>query len=121
LLEVAGLTEKIAVLSAEIQPHFLSLPPEALVVTLKNNQKYFLALDYQKNISPHFFFITNQLNVNHQQKIIFDNQKVVNARLSDLKFFIEQDLQKPLINYLDNLKNIIFHHRIKFFISCWQC
>lgn len=109
LLEVAGLTEKIAVLSAEIQPHFLSLPPEALVVTLKNNQKYFLALDSQNNISKHFFFTTHQLNISYQQKIIFDNQKVVNARLSDLKFFIEQDLQQPLINYLDNLKNITFH------------
>ena len=109
LLEVAGLTEKIAVLSAEIQPHFLSLPPEALIVTLKNNQKYFLALDAENKISKHFFFTTNQLNTNYQQKIILDNQKVVNARLSDLKFFIEEDLKQPLINYLDQLKNITFH------------
>ena len=110
--EVAGLTEKIAVLSAEIQSNFLSLPPEALIVTLKNNQKYFLALDAENKISKHFFFTTHQLNTNYQQKIILDNQKVVNARLSDLKFFIEEDLKQPLINYLDQLKNITFHREL---------
>ncbi len=112
LHEVAGLSEKIAVLSAEIQPNFLSLPPEALIITLKNNQKYCLALDAENKISKHFFFTTNQLNTAYHQKIILDNQKVVNARLSDLKFFIEEDLKKPLINYLDQLKNITFHQEL---------
>jgi glycyl-tRNA synthetase beta chain len=109
LQEVAGLSEKIAVLQAEIQPNFLSLPPEALIVTLENNQKYFLALDKQNQLAPFFFFTTNQLNTNFHQKIILDNQKVVDARLSDLKFFIEEDLKQPLINYLIKLKNINFH------------
>ena len=109
LHEVAGLSEKMAVLQAKIQPNFLSLPPEALIVTLRNNQKYFLALDAENKIAPYFFFITNQLDAKFHQKIILDNQKVVNARLSDLQFFIEEDLKQPLINYLANLKDITFH------------
>jgi len=112
LVEVAGLSEKFAVLPATIRPEFLQLPAEALILTLKNNQKYFLGNCNQGKLAGTFLFVTNQLNAANHNKIIADNEKVVNARLTDLAFFIDEDLKIPLYNRLESLKKITFHQQL---------
>ncbi len=111
--EVAGLCESPQILVGDIEPQFMSLPQEILILTLKNNQKYFCLTDKRGNLSTKFIFV---IDGNYQQldksKIILDNQKIVKARLSDAKFFTDEDLKIPLIDRASHLKNIIFHQKL---------
>ena len=93
-----------------IDEKFLNLPDEALILTLRNNQKYFCLNDKIGNLSTKFIFVANGLG--DAEKIIRDNEKLVRARLSDIEFFITEDLKKPLITRLDDLKKIVFHQKL---------
>jgi glycyl-tRNA synthetase beta chain len=109
--EVCGLCENPTAIIGDIDKKFLELPPEILILTMKLNQKYFCLKSLESGqLAPKFIFISNAIiNQNNATKIAVDNQKVVSARLSDAKFFIDEDLKIPLISRLDELKNIIFH------------
>jgi glycyl-tRNA synthetase beta chain len=109
--EVCGLCENPTAIIGDIDSKFLDLPPEILILTMKLNQKYFCLKSAESSeLAPKFIFISNAIiNQNNRSKIAIDNQKVVSARLSDAKFFIDEDLKIPLISRLDELKNIIFH------------
>jgi len=109
LNEAAGLAEFPQVGIGEIQANFMSLPKEVLILTAKLHQKYFCLEDKKHNLAPYFIFVSN---VEINEKIILDNQKVLKARLSDAQFFIQEDLKTPLISRLDDLKNIIFHEKL---------
>jgi len=111
--EVNGLCEWPTALVAQIDTKFMSLPKEVLILTLKLNQKYFCLQDKEKNLSAQFIFISNALvEEKNSAKIIADNEKIVRARLSDAKFFVDEDLKIPLINRKDDLKNIVFHQKL---------
>jgi len=111
--EVNGLCEWPTALLAEIDKKFMSLPTEVLVLTLKLNQRYFCLRDKNNDLSTKFIFISNAIiDEQHSQKIIADNEKIVQARLSDAQFFIDEDLKIPLIARVSDLKNIIFHQKI---------
>ncbi len=90
LQDVIGLVEFPDVSIAKIDQQFMSLPREVLVLTAKNHQKYFCLQDSKGNLAPYFIFVSN---VKVNKKIITDNEKVLTARLSDAKFFIEEDLK----------------------------
>ncbi len=109
--EVCGLCENPTAIIGDIDSKFLELPPEILILTMKLNQKYFCLKSLESGqLAPKFIFISNAIiNQNNSSKIAIDNQKVVSARLSDAKFFIDEDLKIPLISRLDELKNIVFH------------
>jgi glycyl-tRNA synthetase beta chain len=109
--EVCGLCENPTAIIGDIDAKFLELPPEILILTMKLNQKYFCLKSLKSSqLAPKFIFISNAIiNQNNSSKIAIDNQKVVSARLSDAKFFIDEDLKIPLISRLDELKNIVFH------------
>src|SRR5690606_26388772 len=92
LNEVVGLVEYPQVMFGEIDQKFMSLPYEVLVLTLKRHQKYFCLKDKKGNLAPYFIFVSN-IKSSNPSKIITDNQKVLNARLNDAKFFIEEDLK----------------------------
>ncbi len=112
--EVAGLCEWPTALVASIDKKFLELPNEILVLTLKLNQKYFCLKNQEGNLAPQFIFISNALitSAESQNKIIQDNEKLVRARLNDAEFFVNEDLKKPLISRLNELKKIVFHQKL---------
>ena len=111
--ELVGLADNPTVLVGKIDNIFLELPHQALNITLQHNQKYICTNDYDGNFSPYFLFICNcEVGEHNQEKIIRDNEKIMRARLNDLKFFIEEDLKKPLINFKENLVNVIQHQKI---------
>jgi len=111
--EVVGLSEFPVVLIGNIEKKFLNLPKEALILTLENNQKYFCCKNHDDTIANKFIFVINSLidDIN-LPRVINDNEKVVRARLSDLEFFINEDLKKPLESYIIKLQKIIFHQEL---------
>lgn len=116
LAEVVGLCENPEILVGEIEKKFLNLPVDALILTLQSNQRYFCCLDFENNLSSKFLFAIDASSIDLKdsniKKIIADNEKVVKARLSDLDFFIEQDLSKPLATYSKMLNKVVFHQKL---------
>lgn len=111
--EVTGLCQYPTSLVAEIDHKFLELPSEILILTLKLNQRYFCLKTKNGELSSKFIFVTDALiNDSNREKIIKDNEKLVRARLEDAEFFISEDLKKPLISRLDDLKKIVFHQKL---------
>lgn len=112
--EVTGLCEWPTAMLAQIDKKFMHLPDEALILTLKLNQRYFCLKQQNGSLASQFIFISNALikNDNAQIKIISDNEKVVKARLSDAEFFVSEDLKIPLISRLDQLKSVVFHKKL---------
>jgi len=111
--EIVGMCESPTVLVGAIDDRFLELPHEALNLTLKSNQKYICGTDLDGKFSPKFLFICDcGVNENNRAKIIADNEKIMRARLTDLEFFINEDLKKPLAEYASKLKYVVHHQKI---------
>ncbi len=111
--EVVGLCEWPTALVGSIDHHFLDLPDEVLILTLRNNQKYFCLKNRDGSLAPQFIFVANSIiNEKNREKIIRDNEKLVRARLSDAEFFINEDLKKPMISRLEELNKIVFHQKL---------
>lgn len=111
--EVTGLCEYPTALVGKIADNFMILPDELLILTLKLNQKYFCLKTKYENLSEKFIFISNAIITDsNREKIISDNEKLVSARLADAEFFIHEDLKKPLISRVDDLKKVIFHQKL---------
>lgn len=106
LRESIGLAEFVHIGIGKIDEEFMSLPREVLILTAKLHQKYFCLETKRGKLAPYFIFVSN---VKINKRIILDNQKVLKARLSDAKFFIEEDLKTSFIDRVESLKNIIFH------------
>ena len=111
--EVVGLVENPEILIGKIDKSFLELPDEALILTLQNNQRYFCCRNLDGSLSDIFLFAVNKkADENLYKKIISDNEKLVRARLSDVEFFIEEDLKISLIDRIDDLNSIIFQQEL---------
>lgn len=108
--EVNGLCEWPVVLVGSIDEKFLALPDEALILTLRNNQKYICLKEKNGALSSKFIFVAN--GIGDVEKIVADNEKLVRARFSDVEFFIEEDLKKPLVSGLNELKKVVFHQKL---------
>src|SRR4029079_8862463 len=91
--ENAGLTEWPTVLRGEFDKSFLAVPAECLTTSMKTHQKCF-SLRHGKKLSNHFLLVNNQKAKDGGKTIVAGNEKVIAARLSDAKFFWEQDLKK---------------------------
>ncbi|MFC0180648.1 glycine--tRNA ligase subunit beta [Thorsellia kenyensis] len=112
LEEVTSLVEWPVILTAQFEKKFLSVPPEALVHTMKGDQKYFPV--YEKNtgkLSPHFIFISN-IESKDPAQIIAGNEKVVRPRLSDAEFFFETDKKIKLADRLPKLSSVLFQQQL---------
>lgn len=111
--EVCGLCENPTALAGSIDENFLELPKEVLILTLKQNQRYFCLKTHEGNLAPKFIFIVNILvDDSNRQKLIQDNEKLVRARLSDAEFFINEDLKHPLISRLKDLQKVVLHQKL---------
>ncbi|CUX95638.1 Glycine--tRNA ligase beta subunit [Candidatus Mikella endobia] len=111
LEEVTSLVEWPVVLTARFEEKFLSVPAEALVCTMKKDQKYFPVYDKIGNLLPYFIFVANIESKNPQQ-IIAGNEKVVRSRLADAEFFFNKDRKQRLEDRLIGLNSVLFQKNL---------
>jgi glycyl-tRNA synthetase beta chain len=113
LAENAGLTEWPTVLMGSFDESFLAVPAECLMLSMKQHQKCF-SLKYPRTgkLANRFLLVTNLVAEDGGKEIIAGNEKVIRARLSDAKFFWEQDLKKPLDEMAVALGGITFHEKL---------
>ncbi|MFC0304314.1 glycine--tRNA ligase subunit beta [Sphingomonas sp. C8-2] len=107
--ENAGLTEWPVPLLGRFDPAFLEVPREVIQLTLRTNQKYFVLNDAEGKLAPAFICTANISARDGGAAIVAGNGKVLAARLSDAKFFWEQDLKAPLDDYLPKLEAMLFY------------
>ncbi len=110
--ENAGLTEWPVPLLGDFDPAFLEVPPEVIQLTLRINQKYFVLRDADGNLAPAFICTANIEAKDGGAAIIAGNRKVLAARLSDARFFWEQDRKTSLADHAKKLERITFHEKL---------
>ncbi|KND83917.1 glycine--tRNA ligase subunit beta [Aggregatibacter actinomycetemcomitans] len=116
LEEVTSLVEYPNVLAAKFEERFLAVPAEALVYTMKGDQKYFPLYkktegDKDGKLLPHFIFVSN-INPDDPSAIIEGNEKVVRPRLTDAEFFSKTDLKQKLVDRLPRLETVLFQQQL---------
>ncbi|MCU0766322.1 MAG: glycine--tRNA ligase subunit beta [Gammaproteobacteria bacterium] len=107
LEEVTALVEWPVAITAGFEERFLAAPQEALVLTMKKNQKYFPVVDDHGRLLPRFITIAN-LDSPRPEVIRAGNERVVRPRLADAMFFWEQDGNRRLEARLESLRGIVF-------------
>ncbi len=119
LAEVAGLVEWPVPLLGRIDDAFLGLPPEVLQTSMREHQKFFSAKNPKTGRIEGFVTVANTQPADGGAVILKGNQKVLTARLSDAKFFYDNDLriakanpEKPMGEWLDGLKTVTFHNKL---------
>ena len=111
LEEVTSLVEYPNILAAKFEERFLAVPAEALVYTMKGDQKYFPIYDKGGKLLPHFIFVSN-INPEDPTAIIEGNEKVVRPRLTDAEFFFKTDLKQKLVDRLPRLETVLFQQQL---------
>ena len=109
--EVTALVEWPVVYACQFETEFLSVPQECLILTMQTNQKYFALTDAAGKLRSRFLIVSN-LATDQPQHIISGNERVVRPRLSDAKFFFEQDQKKPLAERLPGLAQVVYHNKL---------
>ncbi|HEY0446784.1 MAG TPA: glycine--tRNA ligase subunit beta [Allosphingosinicella sp.] len=112
LQENAGLTEWPVPLLGSFDPAFLDVPREVIQLTMRANQKYFALTDGEGTLAPSFICVANIEAADGGQAIVGGNQRVLSARLSDARFFWENDLKVPLEEQAGKLSQIVFHEKL---------
>ena len=109
--EVTALVEWPVVYECHFEQEFLTVPQECLILTMQTNQKYFALTDANGKLRSRFLIVSN-LETSDPQHIIQGNERVVRPRLSDAKFFFEQDKKKTLASRLPLLANVVYHNKL---------
>ncbi|WP_440906094.1 glycine--tRNA ligase subunit beta [Catenovulum sp. SX2] len=109
--EVTGLVEWPVLLVASFEEKFLAVPDEALIYTMKGDQKYFPVLNKDGRLMNNFIFISN-IESKDPSKVIAGNEKVVRPRLADAEFFFNTDKKVSLESRLDSLKTVLFQQKL---------
>ncbi len=117
LAEVAGLVEWPVVLMGRIGDDFLDLPPEVLQTSMKEHQKFFSVRSPKTGRIERFVTVANRTTADDGATILAGNEKVLSARLSDAKFFWENDLRIAKSDagmqvWVDRLSNVTFHNKL---------
>ncbi|WP_207459366.1 glycine--tRNA ligase subunit beta [Azospirillum sp. SYSU D00513] len=110
--EVCGLVEWPSVLMGGIDEAFMDVPSEVLITSMRTHQKYFAALDAEGRMAPRFIVVTNMITTDGGRMVIAGNERVLRARLSDAKFFWDQDRKTKLESRLPALEKITFHAKL---------
>ena len=111
--EVAGLNEWPTALLGKFDEAFLEVPPEVLRTAMRTHQKYFSLRDAKTGkFAPRFIVVANLEAEDGGKMITEGNQRVLAARLSDAKFFWDQDAKETLEGRFDGLKDMVFHARL---------
>ncbi|KTG22553.1 glycine--tRNA ligase [Pseudoalteromonas sp. XI10] len=111
LEEVTSLVEWPVTLTATFEEAFLDVPSEALIYTMKDDQKYFPLLDQDGNLLNKFLFVSN-IESKDPSVVIAGNEKVVRPRLADAQFFYETDKKKTLESRLESLDTVLFQKQL---------
>ena len=109
--EVTALVESPKVYQAQFDKEFLSIPEECLILTMKTNQKYFPLFGPAGKLAEKFLLVSN-MDLDDPSHIIEGNEKVVRPRLADAKFFYQGDMNTPLKELAEKLKNVVYHNKL---------
>jgi glycyl-tRNA synthetase beta chain len=113
LAEVAGLVEWPVALMGGFDAEFLTIPPEVIRATIRNNQKCFVLRDPSTaKLANKFILVANTEAADGGKAIVAGNERVIRARLADAKFFWDGDVKVPLEDRLPKLKAIVFHEKL---------
>ena len=112
VVENAGLTEWPVPLLGRFDEAFLEVPPEVIQLTARTNQKYFICRDADGKLANAFVCTANVVAVDGGAGIVAGNRKVLAARLSDARFFWQQDRKKSLTEHAAGLSRITFHEKL---------
>jgi glycyl-tRNA synthetase beta chain len=112
LEEVAGLVEWPVVMMGSFDASFLAVPEEAIIATIRANQKCFCLRDSKGKLANKFLLTANNVATDGGATIVAGNERVIRARLSDAKFFYESDLKFPLEHGLPKLEESVFHAKL---------
>ncbi|MFZ2162885.1 MAG: glycine--tRNA ligase subunit beta [Sideroxyarcus sp.] len=110
--EVAGLVEWPEVYVGEFEKEFLGVPQECLILTMQQNQKYFPLLDASTGKLLNKFLIVSNMQVNDPRHIVQGNERVVRPRLSDARFFFNQDRKQKLESRVEKLGKVVYHNKL---------
>ncbi len=109
--EVTSIVEEPHIFKATFEERFLKVPAEALVYTMKGDQKYFPIYDKDKKLLPAFAFASN-INPADTTSLISGNERVVRPRLSDAEFFFNTDRKQSLESFFSRLETIVYQKDI---------
>ena len=112
LEEVAGLVEWPVPLLGRIDAGFMDLPPELMRTTMRVNQRYFSLTKPDGSAAPFFGLVANIVPSDGGAVLIAGNERVLRARLSDARFFWDQDRKNSLESYLPKLDSVVFHAKL---------
>ncbi len=112
LEEVAGLVEWPVVLTGAIDNQFMDVPAEVLTTSMRTHQRYFALETADGKLAPRFVVVANRTTIDGGKAVIAGNERVLRARLSDAKFFWDQDLKVKLADRVPGLKDITFHAKL---------
>lgn len=109
--EVTALVEWPVPVAGGFEQSFLEVPHEALILTMKKNQKYFHLVDSDGNLLPHFITISN-IDSSNPGVISEGNERVIRPRLADAMFFWQQDGKKRLEDHIESLRKVVFQNKL---------
>ena len=111
--EVAGLAEWPTPILGDMDPQFLSLPPEVVRLSMKVHQKYFAVRDPSKEgLAPNFLVVANVEATDGGKALAAGNSRVLSARLNDARFFWDEDQKVGFDAWNDKLKGVTFHAKL---------
>lgn len=111
LNEVTGLVEFPVAVCGTFDAEFLSIPVEALVMTMQDNQKYFALFDRQGALLPNFITISN-IDSKQPEMVAKGNERVIRPRFADARFFFDQDQKQPLSQRSAQLDKVVFQNKL---------
>jgi glycyl-tRNA synthetase beta chain len=109
--EVTALVEWPAIYECHFDQEFLDVPQECLILTMQTNQKYFALTDQQGKLRNRFLIVSN-IATDKPEAIISGNERVVRPRLSDARFFFQQDQKRPLASRVADLGKVVYHNQL---------
>ena len=109
--EVTSLVEWPAIYECHFEQEFLEVPQECLILTMQTNQKYFALTDQRGKLRNRFLIVSN-IETSKPDAIISGNERVVRPRLSDARFFFQQDQKRPLASRVPDLGRVVYHNQL---------
>lgn len=107
LTEVNFLVEAPRVLAGSFDPSYLALPREVIITVMQGHQKYFPIRDAEGNLLPHFLVVSNAPE-SADAAVLAGNERVLRPRLEDARFYLEEDMRRPLADRLTDLEQVSF-------------
>jgi glycyl-tRNA synthetase beta chain len=109
--EVTALVEHPSVYVGEFEPEYLAVPQECLILTMRQNQKYFPLFDVVGKLTNKFLIVSN-MRLDDPKNIVEGNQRVVGPRLEDARFFYNQDRKQRLEERVPQLARVVYHNKL---------